>query len=51
LRNELSVLRSKQLYANLKKCTFCIDKIVFLGYVVTKQGIEMDEEKVEALRD
>jgi len=51
LRNVLSVLRSEQLYANLKKCTFCMEKIVFLGYVVTAQGIEMDEEKVKAIRD
>jgi hypothetical protein len=35
LRNLLSVLRSEQLFANLKKCTFCMEKIVFLGYVVT----------------
>jgi hypothetical protein len=25
--------------------------IVFLGYVVTAQGIKMDEEKVKAIRD
>jgi hypothetical protein len=42
LRNVLSVLRSEQLYANLKKCTFCMKTIVFLGYVITAQGIEMD---------
>ena len=47
----LSVLRNEQLYANLKKCTFCMEKNVFLGYVVTAQGIEMDEEKVKAIRD
>ena len=35
LRNVLSVLLSKQLYANLKKCTFCMEKIVFFGYIVT----------------
>jgi hypothetical protein len=28
-----------------------MEKIVFLGYVVTTQGIEMDEEKVKAIRD
>jgi hypothetical protein len=51
LRNVLSVLRSEKLYANLKKCAFCMEKIVFLGYVVTAQGIEMDEEeKVKAIR-
>jgi hypothetical protein len=51
LCNVLSVLRSEQLYANLKKCIFCMEKIMFLGYVVTAQGIEMDEEKVKAIRD
>jgi len=51
LCNVLSVLRNEQLYANLKKCTFCMEKIVFLGYVVTAHGIEMDEEKVKAIRD
>ena len=51
LRNVLSVLRSEQLYANLKKCTFCMEKIMFLGYVITAQGIEMDKEKVKAIRD
>ena len=51
LHNVLSVLRSEQLYANLKKCTFYMEKIVFLGYVVTAQGFEMDEEKVNAIRD
>jgi hypothetical protein len=49
LHSVLNVLHSKKLYANLKKCTFCIDRIVFLGYVVTAQGIEMDEDKVKAI--
>jgi hypothetical protein len=39
LRNVLSVLHSEKLYANLKKCTFCMEKIMFLDYVVTAQGI------------
>jgi hypothetical protein len=34
LCNILSVLRNKKVYANLKKCTFWMDKIVFLSYVV-----------------
>jgi len=51
LHNVLSVLRSEKLYANLKKRAFCMEKIVFLGYVVTAQGIEMDEEKVKVIRD
>ena len=35
LRNVLSVLRSEKLYANFTKCAFCMEKIGFLGYVVT----------------
>jgi len=46
-----SVLQSEQLYTNLKKCTFCMEKIVFLGYVITAQGIEMNEKKVKAIWD
>ena len=47
----LSVLREHQLYANLKKCMFCIEYVVFLGSVVGAQGISDDEEKVRAIRD
>jgi hypothetical protein len=36
--------------ANLEKCTFCTDRVIFLGYIVTPQGIEMDEAKIEAIK-
>ena len=51
LRSVLSVLKHERLYANLKKCTFCTDRLVFLGFVVSAAGIEVDEEKVKAIRD
>ncbi len=47
----LDVLRKESLYANLKKCSFCMGKVVFLGYVISEHGIEVDEEKVKAIRD
>ncbi|KAI3472895.1 hypothetical protein Pfo_030915 [Paulownia fortunei] len=47
----LKVLRKERLFANLKKCTFCTDKLVFLGFVVSAKGIEVDEEKVNAIQD
>ena len=34
-RSVLEVLRREKLFANLKKCTFCTDKLVFLGFVVS----------------
>ncbi|OMO49566.1 reverse transcriptase [Corchorus capsularis] len=51
LRCVLDVLRVEKLYANLKKCTFCTNKLVFLGFVVSSQGIEVDEEKIKAIKD
>jgi hypothetical protein len=38
------------LFANLEKCTFCTDRVAFLSYVVTQQGIEVDEAKIEAIK-
>jgi hypothetical protein len=47
----LEVLRNENLYANMEKCTFCTDKVVFLGFVVSGQGVEVDESKVEAIKN
>jgi hypothetical protein len=47
----LAVLREQKLYANLEKCTFCTDKVVFLGFVVSGQGVEVDEDKIKAVQD
>ena len=30
----LDVLRKENLYANFNKCAFCMEKVVFLGFVV-----------------
>jgi hypothetical protein len=35
LRDVLQVLRDERLYANMEKCTFGVDKLVFLGFVVS----------------
>ncbi|KAH9668398.1 Endonuclease [Citrus sinensis] len=51
LQSVLTVLRKEKLYANLKKCSFCTNQIVFLGYVVSAKGIEVDEEKVKAIKE
>ena len=44
------VLEKEKLYGNLKKCTFFSNKVTFLGYVVTPEGVQVDESKVEAIR-
>ncbi|KAH9792723.1 hypothetical protein KPL71_004248 [Citrus sinensis] len=51
LQSVLTVLRKEKLYANLKKCSFCTNQIVFLGYVVSAKGIKVDEEKLKAIKE
>ena len=51
LRCVLEVLISEQLYPNLKKCTFCMDRVVFLGFVVSSNGVKVDQEKIKAIKD
>ena len=45
LRQLFSNLREQRLFANLKKCDFYADRIIFLGYVVTKHEIEMNTSR------
>jgi hypothetical protein len=46
----LAVLRKECLFANLAKCTFCTDNVVYLGLVISAQGVEVDEEKIKDVR-
>ncbi|WVZ63372.1 hypothetical protein U9M48_013009 [Paspalum notatum var. saurae] len=39
-------LRAARLLGNIEKCTFCTDRVSFLGNVVTPQGIKVDEAKL-----
>ena len=49
VKQVLLSLRNASLFANLKKCTFCTNKLVFWGYVVSSKGIEVDTSKIEAI--
>ena len=50
LKQVFDVLREKKLYAKLENCDFLTPSIVFLGYVVSKDGIMVDQSKVEAIK-
>jgi hypothetical protein len=49
LRQALQRLREKRLYAKFSKCEFWLDKVIFLGHVVSKDNISVDPKKVEAV--
>ncbi|XP_042612294.1 uncharacterized mitochondrial protein AtMg00860-like [Cyprinus carpio] len=38
-----------QLYAKAEKCEFHLTAILFLGYVISQEGVAMDESKVNAV--
>ena len=42
-------LQEQKLYANLKKCHFLTDSLVFLSYVVSGDGIKMDPSNIEVI--
>jgi hypothetical protein len=50
LRVVFDALRDARLFGNLEKCTFCTNLVSFLDYVVTLEGIEVDQAKVEAIQ-
>ena len=49
LKIVLDILRKEKLYAKKSKCTFFIDKVAYLGYVVSQEGLSLDPKKVEAI--
>ncbi|XP_021759482.1 uncharacterized protein LOC110724372 [Chenopodium quinoa] len=49
LEKIFKTLREQQLYGKLEKCHFVLTYIVFLGYIVSGEGIKVYPSKVEAI--
>ncbi|GKD90643.1 putative reverse transcriptase domain-containing protein, partial [Tanacetum coccineum] len=47
VRQVLTLLRKDSFYASLKKCVFMTPKVLFWGYVVSDEGIQVDESTTE----
>jgi hypothetical protein len=47
----LTRLREHQLYAKFSKCEFWLDKVQFLGHVLTAEGVAVDPSKVKDILD
>ncbi len=47
----LQLLRDNHLYVNKDKCEFGVDKIEFIGHIVTSNGIQVDENKVIVIKN
>ncbi|XP_037480771.1 uncharacterized protein LOC119358225 [Triticum dicoccoides] len=44
-------LRKHKLYAKLKKCDFWLNKVTFLGHIISGEGISPDPTKIQAIVD
>jgi len=51
LRLIFDALSREHLYCNLEKCQFLASQVIFLGYKVSCNGVEVDEKKIEAIKE
>jgi ribonuclease HI len=49
LRTVLERLRQQKLYAKFSKCEFWMERVAFLGHVLSAEGIAVDPSKVESV--
>ena len=47
----LDILKKNNLYVNVKKCSFDVTELDFLGYILTPEGVKMDPAKVEPVKN
>jgi hypothetical protein len=47
----MHTLRQNKLYANLEKCSFSMDRVHYLGYIVYQHGLHVDPTKIQVIRD
>jgi hypothetical protein len=51
IQQVLNTLRQHKLYANLEKCSFDIDRVQYLNYIVDAHGVHVDLAKIQVIRD
>ncbi|XP_073119703.1 uncharacterized protein [Henckelia pumila] len=51
LKTVLEVLREQKLFAKFEKCEFWLDRVAFLGHIISKSGVEVDPSKVQAVKE
>lgn len=49
LHQVLSCLKQQQFFLKLCKCVFCQETIEYLGHIITKGGVAVDQKKIESI--
>ncbi|KAH0709589.1 hypothetical protein KY284_011016 [Solanum tuberosum] len=50
LRVVLQTLKDRPLFAKFSKCEFWLQYVAFLGHIVSSEGIRVDSQKIEAVK-
>eukprot|EP00253_Pinus_taeda_P002639 PITA_02639 len=51
LEEVLSVLEKNQFYAKLSKCTFGQKEVEYLGHIISREGVQVDPNKIKAIKE
>lgn len=51
LRTVLQTLRDHKLFAKFSKCEFWLRSVAFLGHIISSEGIRVDPQKTEAVKN
>jgi hypothetical protein len=49
IQQVLHTLRQHKLYENLEKCSFGMDRVYYLGYIVDQHGVHVDPDKIQVI--
>lgn len=50
LRTVFHKFRTANLRMNAKKCRFCVDSLIFLGFRINQQGVSIDSSRFDAIK-
>jgi hypothetical protein len=51
IQQVLSTLQKHKIYANLEKCSFGMNRVQYLGYIIDEHGLYVDIAKIQVIRD
>lgn len=51
VRKALEILQANQLFLKPSKCFFYVDRVTYLGIIVTPEGVSMEKEKIKAIEE
>jgi hypothetical protein len=47
----LSIMKAQSLYAKESKCEFSMIELLYLGHIISAQGVQVHREKIRAILD